>query len=110
MPLRGWLAVTTKQRAHLGFTEPTVPARSTDTRDPPGGRPAGNSLRINPEQSRYLSRREQTLVIAVHVQSPPTVSLVPQVSDPSSLALNEYFLPRFLEIRWAIHGSLSAGE
>ena len=98
MPLRRRLAVATQQGAHLGLTEPTVPAGSTDTRDPPRGRPAGDSLRVNPEQSRNLSRREQTLVIAVYVQSPPTVSLVPQVSDPSSLALNEYFLPRFLEI------------
>jgi len=65
---------------------------------------------INPEQSRDLSRREQSLVVAVHVQSPPTVSLVPQVSDPSSLALNEYFRPRFLEIRSLIHSGRSPGQ
>ena len=37
-------------------------------------------------------------------------SLVPQVSDPSSLALNEYFLPRFLEIRSLIHSGRSPGQ
>jgi hypothetical protein len=30
--------------------------------------------------------------------------------DPSSLALNEYFLPRFLEIWSVIRGPWSAGE
>jgi hypothetical protein len=35
------------------------------------------------------------------------VSLVPPVRCPSSLALNEYFLPRFLEIRSMIHRRLS---
>src|SRR3974390_2121567 len=84
--------VASQQGAYLRLTEPAMPAGSADTRDAPGGRPAGDSLRIHPEQRRYLSRREQALIVAVHVQSPPTVSHVPR-SGPSSLALNEYFLP-----------------
>jgi hypothetical protein len=79
MPLRRRLALAAQQRAHLRLTEPTVPAGSTDARDAPGGRPSGDSLRVNPEQGRYLPRREQALVVAVHVQSPPSVSLVRQV-------------------------------
>src|SRR6516162_2891151 len=102
MTLRCWLAVAPQQHPHLRLAEPAVPARSADTRDASGGRPAGNSLRIHPEQCCYLSRREQALVVAVHVQSPPKVSHVPQVRYPSSLALNVYFLPRFLEIRSVI--------
>jgi hypothetical protein len=93
-----WFAVTAKQRTHLRLAEPPVPAWGTDASDPSGSRPAGDGLRIYPEQGSHLSRREQALVVAVHVQSPPTVSPEPPVRYASSLALNEYFLPRFLEI------------
>src|ERR1017187_810821 len=100
--LRCWFAVAAQQRAHFRLTEPAVPAGGADARDAPGGRPPGDGLRIHPEQRGYLSRREQTLVVAVHVQCPPTVAFKPLVRYASSLALNEYFLPRFLEIRSVI--------
>ena len=74
-------------------------AGGSDAGYPSGSRPAGDGLRIYPEQGSHLSRREQALVVAVHVQSPPTVSPEPPVRYASSLAPNEYFLPRFLEIR-----------
>src|SRR5882724_5721075 len=110
-------AVASQQGPYFGFAEPAVPPRSPDAGDAPGGRPAGDGLGIHPEQCGHLSRREQSLVIAVHVQSPPTVSLElvavswtaclePLVRCPSSLALNEYFLPRFLEIGPAFRARL----
>src|ERR1035438_3159804 len=105
--LRCWFAVAAQQRAHFRLTEPAVPAGGADARDAPGGRPPGDGLRIHPEQCGYLPRREQTLVVAVHVQCPPTVAFKPLVRYPSSLALNEYFLPRFLEIRSTIRGQLA---
>ena len=97
--LRCWLAVTAKQRAHLRLAEPPVSTGGSDAGYPSGSRPAGDGLRIYPEQGSHLSRREQALVVAVHVQSPPTVSPEPPVRYPYILALNEYFLPRFREIR-----------
>src|SRR5580704_13759029 len=97
--LRRRFAITAPQCPHLRLTEPPVPTWGTNAGDPPGGRPTGDGLRIYPEQGSHLSRREQALVVAVHVQSPPTVSPEPPVRYASSLAPNEYFLPRFLEIR-----------
>jgi len=81
MTLRCCHAVASQQGAYFGFTESAVPAGSADACDAPGGCPAGDSLRVHPEQRRYLSRREQALVVAVHVQSPLTVSHVPRVKS-----------------------------
>src|SRR5215471_12223377 len=124
MALRRWFAVAAQQCPYLRLAEPAVSPRGPDAGNASRGRPAGDGFRIHPEECGHLSRREQALVVAVHVQSPPTV--LPRAcgsgpaggavisspasrarSGPSSLALNEYFLPRFLEIRSAFRGWLS---
>src|ERR1700734_1047032 len=97
--LRRRFAVAAQQCAYLRFAESPVPAWGANAGNPPGGRPPSYGLRIHPEQGSHLSRRQQALVVAVHVQSPPTVSPEPPVRYPYILALNEYFLPRFREIR-----------
>ena len=58
------------------------------------------STRNRAATSPGVSRRS---LLPSTFQSPPTVSLYLRSCNPSSLALNEYFLPRFLEIRSLIH-------
>ena len=79
-------------------------SRSPDAGDTPGGRPAGDGLRSPPRrQCGHLSTREQALVVAVHVESPPTGSLrASRHQGPSSLALNEYTF--YLDF-WKLVGS-----
>src|SRR5688500_8807442 len=54
--LRGQLG---QQLLHLGLPEPAVPARRADRADPTGGGPAGDRLRVDPEQVRDLTRCQQ---------------------------------------------------
>ena len=43
---------------YLGLPETAVPAGCPDAADPPRGRPPGDGLRINTEESRHLAWRK----------------------------------------------------
>ena len=81
--MRGRLGVAAEQGAYLGLAESAMPARSADARDPPGGGPAGDCLRVDPEQGRYFSWSEKALVVAVHVSVPSDLS----PSSPGQVSL-----------------------
>jgi hypothetical protein len=93
-----------------GSLSPRSSARTSDSRNlrcPPGVRmlvmrpeaahlvTVFGSTRKSAATSPGVSRRS---LLPSTFSTPPTVSLKPPVRCPSSLALNEYFRPRFLEI------------
>lgn len=92
--ISGRPGVTAKQGPDLRLPEPPVPAGSPYAADPPRRRPAGDRLRVYPEERSDLSRSEQSLTVAVHLVYPSRspIQLV------LSVATNMGFILRFRKI------------
>src|SRR5439155_11860498 len=55
-----------EQGTDLGLAESPVASGRPDAADAAGGRPAGNRLRVDSEESSDLSRSEKPLTVPVH--------------------------------------------
>jgi hypothetical protein len=90
--VRRGLRLAAEQGTDLGLAESPVASGRPDAADAAGGRPAGNRLRVDSEESSDLSGSEKSLTVPVHA-SPLLTSVAESVisvpdTDPFSAPIS----------------------